>query len=1652
MNKKTLSKILAIMLVITLTLANFVLVLVYAEESYAASVNYEAQETNINKTNISFDAYFVSDAGVKSHTQVTEMNNNELKLFLDISVTKGYLKEALVSLENANFKLIRRDILPDGVEAIDIEKGTITLKQINKGESKTIILPVEVVKDEQFALNNFSKDTTVRLDGVFVNNSAKEINFNKEIVVNLALSENAESYLNAEVSKYVTFEEKGEKKELLQLTVNSNVINNLLPIKSTEVNIEVPTLHGLNPEYVSVVSASTKATNGNDGTAFGVNNYIYENGIITIKVSNEPNEENRVAWIKNCTDEYIVNLVYNVDDIEEVEEAINKENAIEEVEKVILNLSSKLELYNNEEKIIEKENNQEIELPESKSNIVSVKINNEMKEISKGYMLVKDAANTEYQQKIEVNIGYNPIVNNIEICKGSEYYLDENENKYTATTYYNKIEIKRENLINVLGEQGKIEILNEGIQIATLDAENTVYLFEEEIEKINMITSEPIAEGILVINTDKYIKSAEYDVETTRKLNKITTTVIGKTGLGEETNIAEANLVEPTLQVNTSISNHKLSTVVENENVEIRVALQTNNNTNRLFKNPVIEIELPSYIKEVQVKNVNLLYNTELIATKGNISTNEVGNKVITVKLEGEQTKFSDVLSVEGMTLIIGTDLIVDKTTPSITQKMNVKVINDELEVVESSANIEYVAPTGIITLNSISGFNSKNETVTSMSGNREVGKLEIQAEAKTATQTMTIINNYDYTCGNIAILGRTPAAGNKEISTEVDLGSTFTAKIVSGIKPLEGVRVEDVTVYYSANANATENITDEANGWTTKLEELQEIQSYLIILESTMVKGDKVSFGYDFEIPAKLPREQSIFTMYKVYYTNMDGALQGAKEVAKSSVVGASTGEGAQLELELVANVENGAAVKERQIIEYTLKVKNIGRTAVNNVEVAIDIPEYAYYVEKKIDVETEYYETNPEIKTYVDILASIEPGITKEVKFAMDAGTIIEYDINDIVIRENYETEEEYQAALNDEEILNLLVEEASCNITVQAKATVVEEAEEIVFTSNEITNPKEKAYFSLDWTAENTTNARGTHKTYCINIDKISNVDITNVKIICPIPDGLEYVDTMFSEGINTIREEINENSIIWTIDKLEYEDRIEVTFLIENVEEEKEVFMQMTGTCDQMEGEIKTAIDRFTIGVPRVELVHTSTNTAGTLVEGDDIVYILTVKNISNVRANNVKITDYVSAGLVLQNIKYTSEGTIVDLEASGQVATITTNIPANETLTIEVTAKANMLAEEESAREVTNRFEVLSEDIEKISSSEIKHTVNKRIYSVDNSTTVTTYSISGLAWVDANKNGIRDLEEQTVPEVPVILLNETGNTISSTITGANGSYVFTGIKEGNYIVAFLYDMANYDVTAYRAGETTNDNDVVNMNVNMDGIDTKCGATNVISVLGENVNNIDLGLTVSPKFDLSLTKTISKITVQTAKKTTTNTYNNSTLQKVELSSGELNGATVVVEYAITVRNDGAIAGYAKRIVDYLSTTDLKFNSETNLDWYLGTDGNLYNSTLGDTLLQPGESVALKLVLTKRMTENNTGLTNNTAEIYEAFNDEGIEDFNSAPANKASNENDLGQADIIIGPKTGVVLYIGIILIFMIILTLGVYMVNKKVIKKV
>ena len=197
-------------------------------------------------------------------------------------------------------------------------------------------------------------------------------------------------------------------------------------------------------------------------------------------------------------------------------------------------------------------------------------------------------------------------------------------------------------------------------------------------------------------------------------------------------------------------------------------------------------------------------------------------------------------------------------------------------------------------------------------------------------------------------------------------------------------------------------------------------------------------------------------------------------------------------------------------------------------------------------------------------------------------------------------------------------------------------------------------------------------------------------------------------------------------------------------------------------------------------------------------------------------------------------------------------------------------------------------------------------------------------------------------------------------------------------------------------------------------------------------------------------MKLEKMVTRVVVQNSKTTRAVEYQDATLAKVDLDSKQLSNTSVVVEYKIKVTNDGEVAGYIKKIQDYVSS-DFKFSSELNKDWYQ-SGSDLYNNSLANVKLEPGQSKEITLILTKQMTENNTGLINNTAEIAESYNEQGLKDNDSTEGNRVKGEDDMGSADLILSIKTGqVVETILVILSTIIIIGAGAYIITRKVLNK-
>lgn len=330
----------------------------------------------------------------------------------------------------------------------------------------------------------------------------------------------------------------------------------------------------------------------------------------------------------------------------------------------------------------------------------------------------------------------------------------------------------------------------------------------------------------------------------------------------------------------------------------------------------------------------------------------------------------------------------------------------------------------------------------------------------------------------------------------------------------------------------------------------------------------------------------------------------------------------------------------------------------------------------------------------------------------------------------------------------------------------------------------------------------------------------------------------------------------------------------------------------------------------------------------------------------------------------------------------------------------------------------------------------------------------TYSISGTAWFDENEDGIKDEKEKLLKGILVKIKQINQNNVAeylkdaegnqvTVITDNQGKYEFKDLKSGKYIVEFEYNTKTYTLTP-----VTNKDSVPTAPTTSEGTTVK---TDTLNLIGQNIENINIGLVLNKKFDLELNKYITKITVKNNSGTTEYNYNNEQLAKVEIKAKQMASSTVLVEYVIEVKNNGAVPGTASVIVDYLPK-GLKFSSEMNTNWYQGTDGNIYTEELKEVMLEPGETKQVKLILTKAMTENNTGTFTNGAEIYEDKNDFGLVDTNSTPANQEQKENDYSTAELIISTATGSsVMYIGIIIASMLILGGGIYLINKKVIYK-
>lgn len=1645
-NKRKLSqKIVATVLLICLMLTDFA-GLGFAVVSYAAENTTVQNQAN---SNITFAASISSDTVQKQNSYIATTTEQNLTLNINVGVTgTGYLKAPvleLVDLDNQMFQIKGEIVTGEFIQLVDGNK--IYLNQISAGTEMEINLPIEFKNPEQIDISKINSQVNLNLTGTYVDEEGNNFESVNSTSVMLGWNNDPSIQVLSNVEKYVPYKQDGIDYALVQYKVESNLVEGTesFPIKDSTISLNIPQIEGAQINSVQVSALNTALTNGLQGSevVFNETNWEYVDGKVNIFVANT--SENTIYNAPIGKDEYVVTVIYS---------------NVKLGDNTLLNgeVSLSTNVFAAEGvKNIAGSNVAQYDLSEQTGSIVTYEVTGQTESVSKGniyanYNLKENFYETEYSNLLNINISRPEVVDIVEIREKEEYFTDASGNKFTTATnegyetYYKTTVINKENLNSIIGENGNVQILDENNNsLVTINKDtpsdengNIIINYNSTVGKIVVQVNNPEAEGILNVVNTKAIGKLSYGKTTAINIDRLTSefeaAAMYDGGVKNEignftTNIA---LTGTKSNATVSLSRSDLSSLVKNEDVEINISLNNYNDTTDLYKNPVFELTFPKEVTEINVKTMNILYgNDELEISNIEGYKNEEGNVVLRVALKGTQTTYSLGEVTDGTTIILNSDISIDKYTTSGEKTIKMNYYNEsateyanpvewalDVERTENtlltncgevSIPLNIVAPSGVLNVQELSNYDDSKNTLYSINQGDVSATIPTYTDGRVATSRITMMNNSEDVMTDVSILGRTTFKGNKNITNGEDLGTTIDASMLAGLKELSNAGKE-LKVYYSENPNATRDLNNEENGWEENVESFTNIKSYLIVVNGDVQVGDIISFEYTYQIPAQLSANNVLLGTLATYYK-----VNGVDTISESNKVTLKTVEEPVLTVETTSDAEG--EVKEGQVITYTVTVKNDGKAKAEDITVTSLVAEGTTYLEEK---ETGELELNPDVNEIKIDIGEIEAGTSKSVsyKVQVDDNATEEMEKPDSI-------EDATQKLTSTSEVDGEGLEKP---IFTQSAETVVKPAEAKVTISEEnyVQAVKEGQEIELDILAT------GTQL-------------INNAKVKIDLPKEVSYSDAytlrFLEDGISTERVECaeydkNTHSVTYSFDELS-STYLKLKVKVNKVEDNKNIIFKAVINGDNI-SEYTSNEWLHTVSVPKLSITYTASTNDKYIKAGSKVEYTLVIENTGLCLAEDINISSLIPEGLNINSVTYQyndkAKSQILIKQDKSVVKTL--SIEPGSKATIRLTGKAADIDTNE--KQVQSSWSVSSDEIDTMTSDTITQIVQKvekapvkqqeeeKDKVVVNSTTSTpstpktqsssTYRITGKAWNDKNENGRKDSGEVGLSNVSVILYNASNNTqIQKATTDGSGEYVFSNLQNGSYYIVFGYNTSKYKLTTYhvKGSNASSNSDAV--------VSNGLAITDKIELSGASQGDIDIGLIESKMFDLSLSKTVTKITVQNDSGTKAYNFNDSTTAKVDIRGNELASSRIYVEYKITVSNKGELSGYAKSIVDHIPE-GMIFSPNLNPGWYQDAEGRLYTEGLANTEINAGQSASVKLILVKQMTEANAEILTNTAEIAESYNESAIPDVDSVAGNGIATEDDLGSADVIVSVYTG------------------------------
>lgn len=1647
-------------------------------------VDIDTTDSNVVASNAVRDNSIV-DANEVENPVVEELESEDTENEADINEEDILVDEDLVIEEKTEKSNKLQEEIANARLDINVA-GDDEIKLSNIIQDTKIVVDLEYVQGDNLKLEDLYKNVKLQLSGTYINSDLEEIAVGKEKEIAVGWKYSKDIELESEYTKFSPFEIGEIKGTIVENRISlKREINDekFLPIKQTRLDIRVPKVNGKAPINIDVVADKLLATRGEDTgyTTFSKENWKYDeqSGNLSIVVNNDLNVN------ANGIDEYVI--VYRYEDY------INSENS--HLDKVV---KARVEEYSaKENNILIKEINDKQDVKVDIGELITYSTSSTEEKINKAkiyanYNSEEPMYETEYTTQVNVNILTSDILEQLKIDSTKEFYKDASGSELEAQGIeYKKIKFSYAEISSILAEGGEIVITNaDGELLYTLNAslignENDCIINLNGANGIIIYANNIAKNGTINFELTKAIKKCNLDKSTFKGITQIESRITAEVKyleIDEKLALQEIgtrkSFEESYTSANLSINKETLSTINQNENVELKIELNNDKETSDLYINPIFELVFPKYVKDVAVENINLLYENGLkVSDFETYTENDIVK--MRIELEGAQKTFSDSSITNGTNIIVNADITLDDYTPSKEDQIKLYYCNEGVSNYQSQtkwtlrkavpegilkatngfdvALINYQAPNGLVAINGIVNYDGNLSTVRSVKQGTVTKQIAINSASRIATMELLALNNTGNSCSDVVLLGRIPFKGNKDVITNEDLGTTTNAVMKDLIK--EDIQNANMTtIYYSANENANKNLDDVSNGWTNNIEDLETVKSYLIVVKGKVAAGQVLRYTYDFEIPENLPYDASIAGGFGAFYNNnTNGAV--VYESSSADKVALVTEAGPKIEAKLSVDIGDGADIGEARFLKYTLKVENTGSVDAKNINIEAKKPSNTVlyeFEEETTGVGNNNYVVAQDQNSKIWNLESLASGEIKEFEYLVKTSKIKTYEEykngNDVLV--------EAEAIVNAE---NLGIETKSNHVT-----------NKIVETNLDL----EINTFNYDTSGKNTI---GSEMDYNIFAYNISERELNNIKVSFKLPKEVEFKNS----SVLTI------NGSFYDQNTLQYnKENGEISFVISHLSVEGSVQLKVATNITRgaikepscyasfvMENGTEERTTECPISILGPVLEVTQSSNINSIKEGEYAEFIIQIVNKGNGPATGLRIEDKVSEYLKDVEAKYTgSSSGVIKLNSENNIEGPIATIPVNGKIVITISGIAENLKDGIKEDTITNQAIITGDYIDTIDTgiesiilkenpdkqeekpkedekfdnvingdnsnndnsnddnsnqnnnnnnsnnnqgNDVNNDLNNnQTNNIDNNTNNNTnnnsnknednsvkndkdnekndnesnnkiYSISGEAWLDSNQDGKRDDNEERLATVKVQLQKD-GSMIKATTTDGNGKYEFKDLAAGNYNIKFLYDTDKYVVTTYKKQDATEEFD-------SDALETSDGnaVTDNITITDNNITNIDIGLRLKDTFDLKVDKYLNKALVTTVKGEKEYNFNDESISKIEIRSKELKGSKVKLEYKIVVENIGLAEGNALKIVDELPK-DMSFDEKENDGWYLGEDGKIYNETLKDVVIKPGEKAELKLVATKEVNEDNTGFSSNKVILQETQNKAGIKDI--------------------------------------------------------